>query len=81
MDRTPRTVNLVHTATTVTDTDTAEAAAVSDPIDEQRRRAPMGGHRAVDYSVAINQVCAVYNRVGDLDHGNRIVGLSRFIDG
>ena len=68
-----------------TDTDPVEAAPVAsactDPINEQRGCITAAGHLTVDNFVAVYEIRTVDNRFGDLHHDNRIVRLSRLIDG
>jgi hypothetical protein len=59
----------------------ANAAAQSDPINEQCRSTACCGKIPLNDFVAVNQIGAIDFGIGDLHHRNRIVGLFRLVDG
>jgi hypothetical protein len=73
---------IVHTETAATDVDAAaDPAAVPDSIDELCRRTSTGGHHIIENFIAVDEVFAVNNRIGNFYHDNRIVAIFRLIDG
>jgi len=59
----------------------ADPTANPNPIDEERRLPSAGRQLAADEFVAVDKIAAIDLGIGDLDDGQRVVGLPGLIDG